>query len=86
MMMKTAIVALMGLAAVTEAASIHQYRSPIEKAIETELLEARQNKGGNNNANTGTNTCLSANAVQTGSASTGQQNGVAADGQVNSAT
>ncbi|KAH8886719.1 hypothetical protein GQ53DRAFT_657528 [Thozetella sp. PMI_491] len=94
MMMKTAIVALMGLAAVAEAGTLHQYRSPI--------LESRQNRnganrggqqnaggqqnnaGGNNNA--ASNTCLAANAVQTGSASTGQQNGVAADGQVNSAT
>jgi transcription initiation factor TFIID subunit 15 len=83
MMMKTAMVALMGLAAVTEAASIHQYRSPIEAAARADKaseMERRQNRGGN------TNTCLAANAVQTGSASTGQQNGVAADGQVNSAT
>lgn len=42
------------------------------------------NTGGNNG---GANpTCLAANAVQTGSAATGQTNDVAAAGQVNSAT
>ncbi|KAK4229895.1 hypothetical protein QBC38DRAFT_67300 [Podospora fimiseda] len=45
------------------------------------------NNGQNNNNNNGaSNTCLAANAVQTGSASTGQNGAVAADGQVNSAT
>ena len=43
-----------------------------------------QNNGGNNGAN-GAN-CLNANVIQKGSQSTGQVNGVAADGQVNSAT
>jgi hypothetical protein len=42
------------------------------------------NNGGNNNG--ATETCLAANAIQTGSQSTGQNGGVAADGQVNSAT
>jgi len=50
------------------------------------------NNGGNNNngqnggGNAASNTCLAANAVQTGSASTGQNGATAADGQVNSAT
>lgn len=81
-MMKSAIAALMGLAIAAEAGTVNaHYRSPI--------IAARQNKGGNNagNANAAAAaTCLSANAVQTGSAATGQVNGVAADGQVNSAT
>ncbi|KAK0729915.1 hypothetical protein B0H67DRAFT_476406 [Lasiosphaeris hirsuta] len=44
---------------------------------------ANAGNGGNNDASV---TCLAANAVQTGSQSTGQNGGVAADGQVNSAT
>jgi hypothetical protein len=46
------------------------------------------NNGGNNNNNNNgaTETCLAANAIQTGSQSTGQNGAVAADGQVNSAT
>ena len=42
------------------------------------------NRGGNNQA--AANTCLAANAIQTGSASTGQSGATAADGQVNSKT
>jgi transcription initiation factor TFIID subunit 15 len=45
--------------------------------------------GGNNGGNNGgqaANTCLEASALQTGSASTGQQGNVAADGQANSRT
>ncbi|KAK3695493.1 hypothetical protein B0T22DRAFT_108770 [Podospora appendiculata] len=97
MLIKTTISALLGLALVAEAASIHQahpHRSPIG-------LVRRQNgkKGGNNNNNNNNNAqanaggnanaaslTLLANAIQTGSQSTGQQNGVAADGQVNSKT
>jgi len=46
-----------------------------------------QNNGGNNGGNNAASgTCLAANAVQTGSASTGQNGAAAADGQVNSAT
>jgi hypothetical protein len=92
MLMKTAVSALLGLAMAAEAASVHHYRSPIS-------LERRQNRGGNrggNNANQGnaggnnnngaSATCLAANAIQTGSQSTGQNGAAAADGQVNSAT
>ncbi len=93
--MKTALVALMGLAVAVEAGHAHaHYRSPI--------LLSRQNKAGGNkggagqanngqaasqsNAQSASETCLEANALQTGSASTGQNAAVAAEGQVNSAT
>jgi hypothetical protein len=91
MLVKTALVALVGLAVAAEAASIHHTPT-------MNRLSRRQNKnGGKNNgnagnaasagnANAGSATCLAANALQTGSESTGQVNGVAADGQVNSLT
>ncbi|OIW31393.1 hypothetical protein CONLIGDRAFT_653902 [Coniochaeta ligniaria NRRL 30616] len=93
MLVKTALVALMGLAIAAEGASIHHTPT-------MNRLSRRQNKNngknngnagntgnaGNNNANAGSATCLAANALQTGSQSTGQNNAVAADGQVNSLT
>jgi transcription initiation factor TFIID subunit 15 len=95
MLVKNVIVTLLSLAAVSEASTLH--RSPFEAT-----LARRQNKakGGNNNNNNNNNNaatktgnananaqlCLDQNAIQTGSQSTGQANGVAADGQVNSAT
>lgn len=93
MLVKTALVALVGLAIAAEGASIHHTPA-------MNRLSRRQNKNngkgnantgnagnaGNNNANGGSATCLAANAVQTGSQSTGQNNAVAADGQVNSLT
>ena len=85
MLAKISLVALMGMAVVSDAVSIHQ-RSPLD-------LIVRQNgnrKGGNGGNGGGgggaSNTCLSANAVQTGSASTGNINDVPKDGQVNSLT
>ena len=101
MLMKNAVTALLGLAAVAEAFSVHAHKP-------SRALERRQNRGNNRNGNNGGNnggnnnnagnnnnnnnnaaasaTCLAANAVQTGSQSTGQNGAVAADGQVNSAT
>lgn len=93
MLVKTALVALMGLAIAAEGASIHQTPA-------MNRLSRRQNKNNGKgtgnaanagtaasaNANAGSATCLAANALQTGSQSTGQNNAVAADGQVNSLT
>jgi transcription initiation factor TFIID subunit 15 len=87
MLVKNTLMALMGLAVAAEATSIHHPASGLSR---------RQNRGGNKgnqggnqaggNAGNAGSTTLNANAIQTGSQSTGQQNGVAADGQVNSAT
>ncbi len=96
-MMKSAVVTLVGLAIAAEAGSIPQvYRSPV---LEQRQAADRNRGGGNNGGNNGNNgnnnqgggnnggsQCLQANAVQSGSAQTGQNNAVAADGQVNSAT
>ncbi|CAK7229948.1 hypothetical protein SBRCBS47491_007423 [Sporothrix bragantina] len=72
MLFKSALVALGSVAALTEARTIK--RTP-----------AKNNA--NTNANTGgSSTCLSANALQTGSFVTGQVNDVPAEGQSNSQT
>jgi hypothetical protein len=91
MLVKELVAGLLALAAITEASVVH--RSPIEAALLRRQNGRNGRNGGNNGGNQGSNTggnnanlCLNANAVQTGSESTGQQNGVAADGQVNSAT
>ena len=91
MMMKSALLALMGLAAITEASRIPRHERLVSRQNGRNRGGNNNNNAGNNNADAGGNnaaseTCLNADAVQTGSASTGQQNGVAADGQVNSAT
>ena len=97
MLMKNAVTALLGLAAAAEAFSVHAHKP--SRALERRQNRGNNrngNNGGNNN-NAGNNnnnnnnaaasaTCLAANAVQTGSQSTGQNGAVAADGQVNSAT
>ncbi|KAK3935226.1 hypothetical protein QBC46DRAFT_272201 [Diplogelasinospora grovesii] len=91
MLMKTALVALMGLSLAVEAASIRQIPSlggleRRQRGGNKNNNNGNANTGNNNAANGGTQTCLAANAVQTGSQSTGQNSAVAADGQVNSAT
>lgn len=70
MMFKSALVALGSIAALTEATAIK--RTPTE-------LDPKVDKRASN-------TCLNSNAVQTGSAVTGQVNDVPADGQSNSET
>jgi transcription initiation factor TFIID subunit 15 len=87
MLAKTTLMALVALVMTAEAASIHQFPTPVQLGRRQNKNNGNNNNNNNNNANTGgTQTCLSANALQTGSKSTGQVNGVAADGQVNSKT
>jgi hypothetical protein len=96
MLMKTAVSALLGLAMAAEAASVHHYRSPISlerrqnrggnRGGNNAGNNANQGNAGGNNNNGASATCLAANAIQTGSQSTGQNGAAAADGQVNSAT
>ena len=101
MLMKTAVTALLGLAMAAEAASVHHYRSPISlerrqnrggnrggnnAGNNANQGNAGQGNAGGNNNNGASATCLAANAIQTGSQSTGQSGAAAADGQVNSAT
>ena len=96
MLGKTALVALLGMAAATEALSIHE---PRHRAITG--LTARQskagNKGGANNQAGGANNqaggnnaqssqCLDPQVVATGSASTGLTQGVDPKGQSDSKT
>jgi len=93
MLVKEVLAGFLALAVVAEGSVLHR-SSPIEATLlRRQNRNGRNggNNGGNNNqaSNTGgnnANLCLNQNAVQTGSDSTGQQNGVAADGQVNSAT
>ncbi|KAK2075315.1 hypothetical protein P8C59_009449 [Phyllachora maydis] len=75
MLIKAALLASVGVAFAVEAASIRQHDS-------SATLEQRKPRDVNGAACP----CLNANAVQTGSASTGQANGVTTDGQVHSAT
>ena len=89
MMMKSAVVTLVGLALAAEAGSIPSlYRSPVLE----QRAKGNNNNGGNNNNNNGggnnaaSPTCLNANAIQSGSDQTGQNAAVPAEGQVNSAT
>lgn len=96
MLMKTALLTLMGLAIAAEASTVH--RSPFRLAQRQSRGSNGGNRGGgkggssgNNNANSASNsgatqTCLAANAVQTGSESTGQNGTDIQPGQVNSAT
>lgn len=89
MMVKNALVALMGLAVAAEAATIH-HTPTMDRIIRGRARNSNGNGGKNaassGSASSGSSTCLAANALQTGSESTGQANGVAADGQTNSAT
>jgi len=96
MHVKSALVALVGLTVAVEGSLVHN--SPGSRTIlRRQNRNGGANRGGNNGGNGGNNggnngggnaanTCLQANAVQTGSASTGQNGAVAADGQVNSET
>lgn len=82
MLTKSVIASLVGLLAFVEGSAL-----PADGV----LVERQGGRGGKNNGGGGAQaaanpTCLNANAVQTGSASTGQNAAVAADGQVNSAT
>lgn len=107
MLMKSAFVALLGLAAITEA-SVLDRSSDLRIARRQNNFKGKGNAGNTGKGNAGNAgnaaaassasggnggggnaanpTCLSPNALQTGSQSTGQQNDVAADGQANSAT
>jgi hypothetical protein len=61
--------------------------STTAKATATATTNQNQNNNNNNNNNNNAaNTCLQANAIQTGTFFTGQQGNVAIDGQVNSKT
>jgi len=100
MLMKTALAALLGLTVAAEAATVRQHRSTGLERRQNRF--GGGNNGGNNNNNNNNNnggdngnnggsnngdpTCLAPEALQTGSQSTGQNGGQAADGQVNSAT
>ncbi len=97
MLLNTALLALVGLAAVSEASTLHE--SPFRLSRRTNRSGSKDNGGksgggasstanaaGNVAAGGSSNTCLAANAVQTGSFVTGQENDVPADGQSNSAT
>lgn len=70
MMFKSALVALGSLAALSEATAIK--RTPTEDALKVDKRAASK--------------CLNANAVQSGSFVTGQENDVPAAGQSNSET
>jgi phage repressor protein C with HTH and peptisase S24 domain len=101
MLVKNTLIALMGLAIAAEASAIHPHGSGLTRRQQNRKggQNSGQNQGNNNqgsatttqasnnNAASGASeTCLAANALQTGSQSTGQNNDVAADGQVNSDT
>jgi hypothetical protein len=70
MLFKSALVALGSIAALTEASAIKRTPTEFDPKV----------------AKRASNTCLNSNAVQTGSASTGQVNNVPSDGQSNSET
>ncbi len=106
MLVKNTLAALLGLAVIAEAATVHTHRSPLgglvrrqnknkgqgnqakgkgNQAIRMRATQGNQNAG-NNQASQANNkdasvTCLAADALQTGSESTGQSGAVAADGQ-----
>lgn len=91
MLTKTALVALLGLTVVCEAASLqmtptrtHLFRRQNKNGGNKQ----NQNGNGNNNNDGGGNNqlCLNSDAVQSASASTGQNGGEVEAGQVNSAT
>ena len=94
MLAKSVVLALMGVAAVSEATAAHRN----EFKLARDALFKRANRAGSEKStSTGTGTpskntngvsatCLAAGVLQTGSESTGQVNNVPADGQTNSAT
>ena len=91
MLFKSAFFALGSLAVLSEASVIN--RSPSFSPLIARQRGGGGRNAGNNNAAVGNNkaaaassTCLQANAVQSGSASTGQANDTPAAGQSNSAT
>ncbi|OAA61679.1 hypothetical protein SPI_04538 [Niveomyces insectorum RCEF 264] len=89
MMLKSVLVSLGGLAALSQATVIK--RTPANGNNGFNGGNNGGNNNGNNNNNNNNNnggspTCLNANAIQTGSTFTGQDSDVPADGQANSAT
>lgn len=98
MLVKNTLIALIGLAIAADATAINPHASGLSRRQQNRKAGG-QNQGtnqgkatggqtGTNNAATGGSgaACLAANAIQTGSRSTGQNSAVAADGQVNSLT